>query len=362
MTPLAALYAAAALAAGVTHAQVTATGTMGVTNPTAAVLGTPVNQSSYSRLISLNSINDFCIFAPPTPGSTIGNTETEQVAWCLQPRNDARVIPDGTFQAVHFVKTPLYYQIHGWADLTRLNVAPGDEGGELDPHGQSGDGNPVGGNVTSNATGHDVSYEEWMNYISYQEFCLRICIAENGTYTAAAECQHTLDEMGCNWIMPGDYTNNSFTECDADAAYPPGIYPQPNGQTSTFAQRYTGTFTQGGTVGFFTVGQTVTPPAPYSTPASSNCVTYSTVGNGIPTEALSSNAYFTWTQGMSFSNLPSGSAVTTTNAAGSTVVTQSGAAAKAGSYAVRDGASFGPVAIAVVAAVALIAGASVVMV
>ncbi|TXT03878.1 hypothetical protein VHUM_04301 [Vanrija humicola] len=322
---------------------------MGVTNPTAAIMGTPVNQSSYSRLISLNSINDFCIFAPPTPGSTIGNTETEQVAWCIQPRNNARVIPDGTFQAVHFVKTPLYYQVQGWADLTRMNIAAGDEGGELDPHGATGDGNPVGGNVTCNATGHDVSYEEWMNYISYQQFCLRICIAENATYSAAAECQHTLDEMGCNWVMPGDYTNNSFTECDADSAYPPG------------------------TIGLFTVGQTVTPPAPYSTPASSNCITYSTVSNGIPTAALSSNAFFTWSSGMSFSNLPSSSSsgasstgssvVTTTDAAGSTVTSAvKASASKSGSYAIQHGSSYGPVAMAVFSAITIVAAVGVLVV
>lgn len=175
--------------------------------------------------------------------------------------------------------------------------------------------------------------------------------------------------------MPGDYTNNSFTECDADAAYPPGIYPLGNGQTSTFAQRYTGTYTQGGSIGLFTVGQTVTPPNPYSTPASSNCITYSTVSNGIPTAALSSNAFFTWTPGMSFSNLPSSSAsastptgallVTTTDAAGSTIVSSEKAtasAAKANSYAVQHGASYGPVAIAVFSTIAVIAGASFIMV
>ena len=63
-----------------------------------------------------------------------------------------------------------------------------------------------------------------------------------------------------------------FTSCDADAAYPPGVYPETNGSTSTFAQRYTGTYTDGaGSTGLFTVGETVTPQTPYSTPASSNC-------------------------------------------------------------------------------------------
>ena len=83
------------------------------------------------------------------------------------------------------------------------------------------------------------------------------------------------------------YTNNSFTSCEADAAYPPGIFPLTNGSTSTFAQRYTGTYTgDGGSIGTFTVGQTVTPQTPFSTPASSMCTTYSSVGNGIALSSL----------------------------------------------------------------------------
>jgi hypothetical protein len=94
---------------------------MGPTNPTAvsalcasrmwrlltkraqAVRNTPLNQTSYSRLLSLNSIDDFCLFAPPNPGN-IGDTETEEVAWCTQPRNNARLIPDGTLSGVLFTK------------------------------------------------------------------------------------------------------------------------------------------------------------------------------------------------------------------------------------------------------------------
>lgn len=37
------------------------------------------------------------------------------------------------------------------------------------------------------------------SYMSYSEFCIRVCISENTTYSAALECQHTLDEMGCEW-------------------------------------------------------------------------------------------------------------------------------------------------------------------
>jgi len=83
-------------------------------------------------------------------------------------------------------------------------------------------------------------------------------------------------------------TNNLNSEsCEADVAYPPGWYPTAtvNGTPvfSTFAQRYTGTLS-GGSV--YTVGDLTTPTAPYSTPSSSNCVTTSTIANGI---ALSGN-------------------------------------------------------------------------
>lgn len=40
------------------QAQVTASGTMGVTNPPQATMGTSINQTSDSRLLSVNSIDD----------------------------------------------------------------------------------------------------------------------------------------------------------------------------------------------------------------------------------------------------------------------------------------------------------------
>ena len=52
---------------------------------------------------------------------------------------------------------------------------------------------------------------------------------------------------------------------------------------STFAQRYTGTLS-GGSV--YTIGDTATPTAAYFTPKSSNCVTTSTISNGIPFASL----------------------------------------------------------------------------
>ncbi|WVQ86036.1 hypothetical protein IAT38_008204 [Cryptococcus sp. DSM 104549] len=372
---------AAALMAGVANAQVTATGTMGVNNPAEATLGTAVNQTSEARLLSLNAIDDFCLFAPIDKDSEIGETEAEEVAWCVQARNNARVIPDGTLTAVHFVKTPLYWQIQGFGDLTQLNIKSGDEGGELDPHGATGLGNPVGGNVTCNATGEDVHYEEWMNYMAYDQFCLRICISENSTYSAAEECQHTLDEMGCSWVMPGDYTDNSFTECDGDSAYPPGVYPLANGSTSTFAQRYTGTYTDAsGSTAKWTQGQTVTPQTAYSTPATSNCITYSSVGNGIASLAISgasnatgvasgSTASVTGSSSAaatgsssdaasagSSSGAAAGSSAGSASAGGSTAAASSSSSGTS-SAATANGVTYGSAVAAVMGTVALFAGA-----
>lgn len=280
------------LCSGVVRAQnfpvgVLATGTMGPNNPPQATAPTSVNQTSMARLLTVNSIDDFCVFAPPTP-QAISDSETIEVAWCTKPRNNARVIPDGTFTGVQFLKTDFYVQVMGYGDLTRLNIPAGDFGGELDPHGAFGSGNPIGGNVTSDITGSDQHFAEWMLYIGNGQFCLRVCTNANSTYSAANMCWHELDLMGCGFVMPGNYNfNGTFETCDADVAYPPGWYPTAtvNGTPvfSTFAQRFTGTLS-GGSV--YTVGDLQTPAAAFTTPGSSNCVPTSTISNGIALASL----------------------------------------------------------------------------
>ncbi|TIA92223.1 hypothetical protein E3P81_01570 [Wallemia ichthyophaga] len=259
----------------------------GPTNPDEPELGTDTPDDSTARLLTVNNIDDFCIFGPKEADKTIGDTESEQVAWCTQPRNNARLIPEDTFTGLHFVKTPYYIQLQGWGDLTKIGVKDGDYGGELDPHGAEGNGNPVGGNVTSNITGDAVFYEEWMEFISYEQFCLRVCTAADDMWDASTMCEHKLDEMGCGFIMPGDYAGkqDEFISCDADAAFPPGVYPDGDGY-STFNQRYTGTITSN-TYEVYTVGDTATPSAPYSTPSSSNCATQSSLHMYVHTESES---------------------------------------------------------------------------
>jgi len=285
-----------------------------------------------ARLASANSIDDFCLFAPPGPNPTpIGDSESYEVAWCTKPRNNARVIPDGTITGVSFLRTDFYVQLMGTGDFTRLNIPVNDAGGELDPHGATGEGNPVGGNVTTLSGTTDVSYTEWMMYISYNQFCFRICTNANSTYSAADMCWHELDEMGCQFVMPGTYKSAGvFETCEADVAYPPGWYPTATvsgtTQFSKFSQRYTGTFS--GTP--YTIGDTVTPSAPYSTPQSSHCKTIPTISNGIPLASL----------GVSGGSSPTGGLMTSRTSTLSPSPT-SGSAGSLGSGASTPGQSSG---------------------
>ena len=71
------------------------------------------------------------------PDKTIGDSEQYEVAWCLKPYG-TRAIPNGALHGVHFVKTPSYIQVTGVGDFTSMNIAKGDEGGELDDRGANG--------------------------------------------------------------------------------------------------------------------------------------------------------------------------------------------------------------------------------
>lgn len=124
--------------------------------------------------------------------------------------------------------------------------------------------------------------------ISFDQYCLRICTAQNDNITTALQCEHELDIMGCRFVMAitdfyAPENNGTFTSCDGEVAAAPGLYLQPDGSTSTFRQRYTGTYTADGVTDYWTVGQTVTPSAPAFWPSSSNCYTYSTISNGVDT-------------------------------------------------------------------------------
>jgi len=70
--------------------------------------------------------------------STIGDTERLNVAYCTKSGRGARTIPNGALKGVHFVKTPEYVQVTGVGDFTKINIAKGDAGGELDNRGADG--------------------------------------------------------------------------------------------------------------------------------------------------------------------------------------------------------------------------------
>ncbi|KAI0718729.1 hypothetical protein C8T65DRAFT_706669 [Cerioporus squamosus] len=239
--------------------------------------GNGSDQNSMCQNVYVNSLDDFCIFAPPQPGpdSVIGNTERIEVAWCVQAGHGTRVIPDGAITGAHFVT--------GVGDLTKINIPQGDEGGELDPHGADGNGNPIGGLVFSNAFGSMAQMHEWTNFVAYNEFCIRAC--KDGPH-APALCQHIYDVMGCDWNMPGDYSAGSFDSCKGDTGEPMGVYG-----TSTFRQ-----------------GQPSTPAA-HPAPSKSQCQKVSTIGNG---QSISAPGAPTTTASSS-----SGAQATTTASSGS---------------------------------------------
>ncbi|KAJ9473825.1 Macrophage activating glycoprotein [Pseudozyma hubeiensis] len=337
----------------------------GPTNPSAPQLNTPINQTSVSRLASINSIDDWCTFAPPGTGQPLADVEEITVAYCTKPRNNARVIPDGSVTGAHFVKTPLYVQLMAVGDFTSIGFMQGDEGGELDPHGATNMGNPVGGNVTSNVSGEDVFYEEWMNYASYNQICFRVCIAGSEEAPTALECQHTLDVMGCNFVMPGNYADQVFETCDGDSAYPPGLYPEGNGQTSTFVQYFTGEYAVGGTTYSYTNGAAdeTTPTAAYSTPSTSNCKTTATISNGIKSLIASASSSTSSSSAAKGSKTSSGSSASSTGSSGSSG-SSSGSSGSSGSgssssAATTSGASklISTGSAAAVALVAVVAGA-----
>lgn len=55
----------------------------------------------------VNSLTDFCVWAPPSGRQQIGNSEEYEVAWCTQPGHGTRLIPEGALRSAHFLSTPV---------------------------------------------------------------------------------------------------------------------------------------------------------------------------------------------------------------------------------------------------------------
>ncbi len=246
------------------------------------------NQDSRCQTAWINSLDDFCLWGPAEYG-TVGEKERSGVAYCTTDKHGTRLIPDGTIEGAHFVRTRDYVQVTGVGDFTSILIPDGDDGGEFDPHGADDLGNPIGGILYTTANrasnGEPWFVSEWTNFMSYNQFCLRACWGQR----AAAQCEHIYDVMGCRWNIPANYDAGVFESCDGDIAMLQGIYG-----SSTFRQ-----------------GDAATPSA-HPAPASSQCSTARTISHGLlaVSQAQSSSS--------SSSAEPTSSGASASAAAGST--------------------------------------------
>jgi len=225
---------------------------------------TTENQQSLCQTSIVNSVDDFCLWAPPTGPTTIGETEHEEVAWCTKPGHGSRLIPSGALWGVQFMRTPDYVQVVGFIDQRFINLSPDDYGGELDPHGADFRGNPLGGLMYSTAFSQDKkTFEqviEWNNFMGGSVFCLKAC--DPAGPNAAHFCEHIYDRIGCAYNSPNNAQNGTFEACDGDNQDYPGIYTDPSGTVQTYTQPPE------------SLGAISTIPYTPKVPASSNCVTY----------------------------------------------------------------------------------------
>ncbi|KAK7042930.1 hypothetical protein VNI00_008666 [Paramarasmius palmivorus] len=196
---------------------------------------TTEGQKSLCQTSFINSIDDFCLWAPSKPNSLIADTEGEEVAWCTKPGRGTRLIPAGALKGVQFMKTPDYVQVVGFIDQAQINIQTDDSGGELDPHGADLRGNPLGGLMYSQAfsPGQWEQVIEWHNFMGGNAFCLKAC--DPAGPNAANFCQHIYDRIGCAYNAPNNAQSGVFESCLGDNQDFPGIYTV-NGQVMTYTQ------------------------------------------------------------------------------------------------------------------------------
>ncbi|KAF5368855.1 hypothetical protein D9758_002850 [Tetrapyrgos nigripes] len=201
---------------------------------------TTEGQTSMCQTAFVNHLDDFCLWAPPKPASTIGDTEGEEVAWCTKPGKGTRLIPKGALKGVQLVQSPGYIQIAGFIDQTMVNIADGDYGGELDSGGQDGRGNPIGGLMYTNGfpsnNGKNDTFQQsrhWTLFIGGDTFCVKVC--DDTQPNAAHLCEHIYDRIGCAYNAPNDAQEGVFERCLGEDMTPVGVYTS-NGQTLTWTQ------------------------------------------------------------------------------------------------------------------------------
>jgi hypothetical protein len=284
--------------------------------------------NSLCQTTFLNSLDDFCLWAPAIPNSLISDTEGEEVAWCTKPGRGTRTIPAGALQGVQFMRTPDYVQVVGFIDQTKINLVSNDTGGELDPHGADMRGNPLGGLAYSTAWSNDNNtYEqviEWHNFMGGGEFCFKAC--DPAGPNAAHFCEHIYDRIGCAYNAPNAAQTGVFESCLGDDQDYPGVYTS-NGQVVTYTQPPE------------SLGAIATMPYTPRVPASSSCTTYQSsalytalsgapASSTTPTTTASSTAKATssGSSGATKASSGSGSAAgaANTNTSGASTLTVSG--------------------------------------
>jgi len=289
---------------------------------------TTQNQQSECQLAMVNSIDDFCLWGPTEPNSTIADTEAATVAWCSKTGHGTRIIPDGTLTGVQFLRAPSYILVAGLLNQQNIDIQANDSGGELDPHGADERGNPLGSLVYTNGfpsnNGNNNTFQqviEWHNFMGSDVFCFKIC--DPSVANSLVYCNNIFDETGCNFVAPAAYAPGVFEVCDSDDMDPVGVFTGSNGVVSTYTQV-----------------EPVNPPS-VRTPSSSNCVTYSSANlyAGEPPNSTSASTTQTGTN----TDSKTGSGITTSTKTSSTTkssqtTTKSGAAMR-----IRG---LGPVAIA----------------
>ena len=279
------------LAAGLAHAQgiggsgpppptLSAPAPTGTWRPKASTDGLdPAALDGMGRTIYINSANDFCLLMPPDPTTqNLVDAEAVAVAYCTNPTNGTRPMPDGFIKSAHYRKTDKYVQITGTYDPAIMNLGQQDCGGEYDSEGAEGIGNPAG--VTMKNGRYFFNFMGACDIPGSPIFCMRQC--PDYEY-----CNNRYDLMGCLFVAPGDYDKPGFENCDGDSGLPVGVY----NSSYTFEQ-----------------GQPTT-PTPVDAPASSNCAAVSSIAP--------SGVTYTWNQLAAAAATQSGSSASNSNGGGS---------------------------------------------
>jgi len=201
---------------------------------------TTETQSSMCQTMFVNHIDDFCLWAPPNPNTTIAESEGEEVAWCTKKGHGTRLIPAGAITSVQWIQTPSYIQIAGTLNQAMMNIG-GTDGGELDSGGQDGEGNPMGGLVYTNSfpasNGNNGTYiqaRHWSFFIGNNYFCGKIC-DQTGSNPGGL-CNNVYDRLGCDYNAPAIVQAGTFEVCKGDDMLPVGVYVGTDGATSTYHQ------------------------------------------------------------------------------------------------------------------------------